>query len=426
MKRTTGRVLLLGVAASLQLMACQLLVGIDDDETGLPGQNDAQTSVDANGNDAADSGDIVVAPSCPLEQQFVPRTPADTCVEATLPERPTGVPAVAGEDSNRITFVLRKMFFEPQDGSVIGYDLDGKCTGLPGEGVPDRCPAPVSPQNENDQPGGVDNAILNVMRRAIAPLPPNSVAARAEKDAEEGIRSLMIELYGYNGLADDEDVAVSISTAPGFVHQNTGCDYDFQNPEDRPAWDGQDAWCMGAITLGNQRMEGTMTGGYVRDGVIVLPVHGTSVPFLLGLDVPLMRGALVGRFTESPDGSRRARATVIGFARVDEFFAAARRLEVGEFNNQPLYVCKRPGLENDLRQALNAGADARTCPTSPSCDGVSLAVGFDLVEVQRGPVLIPPERPDPCAEEAEGGVDAGGDVDDASADAEVDAGPVMP
>ena len=184
--------------------------------------------------DRGDAGDVDGGPRGALR----PSTPASGCELAHPPSAPE-----TSEQSGALEIVVvanrinaGDLMEEAGPGwAHLGYDVDDRCSD--NDGSTHSCIAPDWPRDpeiENvDGEGGIDNAIgAGFFVANEEGLGETSKVATTF--AENGARSFIVRVRGYNGQADDDRVSVSMfavttSPSPG-------------EPAEIPAFDGFDRW----------------------------------------------------------------------------------------------------------------------------------------------------------------------------------------
>jgi hypothetical protein len=166
-------------------------------------------------------------------------------------------------------------------GALVGVDIDGVCTcdsrDRSVHGGLASCKAPSG--NGCDDDGGVDDA-LALLRETLAPL-GTFLVGDVGRQSECGRLSLIVAVAGYNGLANDPDVQVSIFPSSGIwdPHSNGEVDASADCPLDGGAGpgpfparhDGTDAWSAGASDIADHDAKSYLqTRGYVTDQHLVV------------------------------------------------------------------------------------------------------------------------------------------------------------
>lgn len=247
--------------------------------------------------------------------------PPDPCQHALPPTRPARSDA-APEDRELPAFYLatRSLALVPAPGTPApGFDLDGVCTcekekPTPGDGGSTCRASPKTVTCDGD--GGIDNQAARMFDeyRAIIEI---DQAANINDEIENGYKTLLLQISGYNGLPNDSNVKIGVFPSEGIYEPapaNAQCDASTVNPRAdfpdggvwRPTWCGEDRWSVVAESaFGIRRpLVGVRTGsGWVRDGVLVVEVNDSlQVPFLNSV-LSLVTARIVGRLV--PLGANR-------------------------------------------------------------------------------------------------------------------------
>lgn len=297
--RSFSNVVLLASGA-LWLGACQLLLGIEDEQPRLDFSEDASTS--------SSSGDVDVPTFVRCAAELDPTATArpweqETYTDAAAPHDADSADVEVadvevGEDGSvpPIFFAVRNFKF--QDGEErLGFDLDGRNTVEDGTG---NARPLCSGERATDAPGGIDNQLLVALQTSLGgALDP--VFKETSGELERGRLSMLLQLADYNGRADDEEVTVRIRSSPGLVGLDAG---------GSPNWDGNDLWnYSGPEAINGRFFESAYLRGKVAGyqlilgpGVTIEPDEPTMSLPLLGQDVPFFRSATVA--TLSHDAGR--------------------------------------------------------------------------------------------------------------------------
>lgn len=188
------RLLLAIGLTALCVVACQGLLGLESphrkDDLVVP-EPDASFPLDAATDAAPDP--------CEAGPDLPPATGQDDDPTVELPTQ---------------IFLIHKFRFEA-DGGVAGFNLDHDCT-CSGAGV-----APCVPRSKNtdalcDADGGVDNALGLSTRSTLFE------AKNSDAFVDDGSRSILLALSGYNGLSNDKAVRVSLGRSVG-LYSDIGC-----------------------------------------------------------------------------------------------------------------------------------------------------------------------------------------------------------
>ena len=342
-------------------MACQAIIGIHD-ETGI---------VVADAGEGGLSADTA---------------PAATC----FPKRPPGPPPdERGTGATRI-FAINHVSIRPY-GRTLGYDLDGLCTTDAGLDLP--CRGSLA-----DDPEGVDNAFSNVFIGHL-PFADNQGDDPASKaingDIAEGHQTALIQVK-WNGLANDLQTVVFMTQTPGVGLPEPGCDAGPDGGEDagnagdagarfpfRPC----DRWTVSALADGFLTSS-SATGAEkawvngnllvasfkvlpLNFGTFALAVHDATLTATVSSDGTLTGGLLAGRIIAS-----EAVKGAVSF-----HYSLERNQPAG--GAKPICQQLDGGLIPFIQENLCPARDLTTTPSDPStaCDSISIALGFEAVQV---------------------------------------------
>jgi len=361
------RALALGFVSLSALAACQLIVGVNDEEGLL--RPDAAT---------ADVVDDIIVPEDPCKKLHPP-----------LPPTADKIPADAGAQ-NYVLGVRR--FYARKNGEVMGYDLDGRCTGIPGSTTSDP-PCTSSKGIMADADGGIDNALLTISESFAAFNGTNAgsdlVGDLVNKQIDLGAFTNLIGLFGYNGLSNDDEITVHIVPATGL--SSVGCDGGTL-PEAGPQWDGCDTWAHspGKIVDGKDPVWTGAIKGYVADDVLVVQAQDLTFG-LIGNELNTSDGMLTARIVRDGSGSiRMTDAVVAGRTPANELLSIVQLLELNGTR-----ICESGQFLGLLRDSV---CRARDLPLTQkedgrglSCGAISFAFGFEAEPVRLGTAGMLPD-----------------------------------
>ena len=348
--RATSRLLVVSGLAAASLVACQLLVGITDDE-GSPVSDEAGR--DADGVDAA------AAARADCGQRRPPAPPSD---------------GGAGGPDLDLIFAFRTVTFVPRLGDggepqgVIGYDLDDRCTGIGTINNDPPCARPdtATAQDEVDKAGGVDNAFQSTFDDfPLDKRKPDPASAAFNKLIGQGKQTLLLVVRNYNGGPDDEEVKIALLSAPGLESPSDG----------GPMWDGGDRWTRPPLVTLFNGLPQTPLAGYVSNFTLVVGFTDLDIVFP-PFGLPLKNGVLTARIVE--DGGIRSLVdgTIAGRGAVDALIMATGPIEFAGKN-----VCADPVLFRLLGDAVCRRRDVplnvKDDGVKARCDAVSVGIGFE-------------------------------------------------
>lgn len=350
------------VVATAALAACQVLVGVTDEEgtARLPPGSAVPTSTDL----------------CPHAE----------------PPKPPSSDASDGDDLPPMWFSMTNLDgLARADGRPVGFDLDGRCTGFPLPTAFDGG-APCA-RFVMDEPGGVDNSAA----RMFGALPSGygkSIFDVFQSTAKAGARTLLVYISKYNGRPDDPTVEARI--VPSEALQTSTCD----GGPPLEAGAGCDTWAyaQGSLTpFDGGAAPPVLHEGYVSEGRLVLGTKSAiDLDLVIGQGLfpfTLSGAVLVARFSEraGPSGAivRTLNGVLGGRVSTASLLSAVSR-------NASL--CTAPQLEA-FKQVV---CDHRDMPSSltddplRACTHVSVGLAFQSIQARLGTSVAAPAPPAPC------------------------------
>lgn len=308
------------------------------------------------------------------------------CIPHTPPERP------APTDTTTSLTVLVAAETLDLGGATDGFDVDGLCT-CPGR--PACGPVSATARTVCDGDGGLDNSLGPEIQAATALLPKTDGLDPTSGTGfiQRGKSTFFIELRGYNGTSNDDEVRVGVY-ASGEIEPR-----DDAGPDAGPRFDGDDTWSVDRDSVLGQgappyqpRVEDVR--GYVRDGVLV-------AAFDVDLKVGLVRARikearLVAPLVRGDGGTFRvAGGLVTGRVRAGDLLTA---LEVVKSPLTNTYLCRQDPIYQEAKRRLCAALDV--APTRAddgadrACTAISIAVRFTAGRAATGAlVTVPVEKP---------------------------------
>ena len=267
----------LAAVAGVTLVACQLLLGIDDAPFGLADAGLADAGLDATATEAAP-----IADPCP--HAFPPAVPAesDPMPENTYFFGVSSIDFVTGSEDG---------------GEPAGFDLDRSCTcdtrdGTANGGAP-SCTPPADATATCDQGlRGVDNALGSALSTFDSILGAGGAPSGAGFDAQYGQaaicgeRALLLALTGYNGRKDDRVVGGSLLESYGIRRPQdggalspsaVGCGKADAGPPFPPKGDGTDEWSLPAGSVYDRQAQRLKTSlrAWVTNYTLVVDARDT-------------------------------------------------------------------------------------------------------------------------------------------------------
>lgn len=354
------RILLASAAFASSLLACQIIIGIED-EPGVPAAPDA-------------------GPGCDLHH----------------PVAPGNLIATPGQLGTKF-YAIRTYHVRVRDTPPLGYDLDERCTGFPDASInTPSCVSPTADQDAGDDDGGVDNAFGRLAERIPSFGVPDFAGEGFSSSADRAIQTILVQLSDYNGQPNDNNVSVGLVSVKRI--SRAGCDTNdvvFDPGEAR--WDGCDVWNR-VDEPPDSWIEGATIRtleGYVVDNKLVARRPGMKITFgltgaSLTVDGALITATIVPRDT---GGIELRDGIIAGRVETGNFIQFAGRLELDP--DSP--ICKfRTEAFLSFKETVCRLRDIRFDPATDSknlpCDAISFALGFDAVPV---PPPDPPKAQDP-------------------------------
>jgi hypothetical protein len=419
------RLAMLAFALATAGLACQLVAGIERVEKVPP------------------------VPEASIGEDVTPPA-TDPCGHAAPPSAPakSGAP---GEDDELPPFVvaIRSFSLIPAPGAAVpGYDLDKTCTcetrePTYGEGGTTCRLDPKTPGCDDD--GGIDNAathLFNEYKQVIS----IDDSANVNDEIQNGFKTVLLQIAGYNGLPNDPSVNVGVFASDGMLEQpptKPGCDASTATPRlDRPdatfwtpVYCGDDKWSIvkDGVIGANRPLIPVRTGsGWVRDGMLVVEVNDAlQVPFfnsVIGLSTARLVGRLVPidqnlkpRDPKVPptDAEKRLwrldEGVIAGRIPARDILAAVGSLDDPLDKQSGKHLCTTP-LYETAKSAICGYLDISSNPQRDlnldyRCDALSAAFGFTAFPALDGELVPRPDNPNECAiGEGDRPVDAGKDV----------------
>jgi hypothetical protein len=364
------------------LVACQLILGVSD-ESGAPREAGAEGDADA------DAGPL----RCDDSKQ-PPPPPSD------LPDATDGVAFVVA---------FREFQINPPN-TVLGYDLDGRCTTKDSD-APDL-PCTNEAGVVADDPGGVDNAFVReVLSRFIGAKDgeaPDPAARLLNMPLADGRRTILVGVTDYNGQANDAHVRIGFVSSERLERGGpcgagplppveAGAFDDAGDPQ-IPQWNGCDDW---TYTPGTLVVNGTPSApydGYVRDHVLVMTAPSLTLShysMVLPFSEALMTATIVADPATASYSLRNG--VITGRIRAEPLFTAAGALAHLACNDVKV------GLVRSVICAARDIPDRKaTEGTGSACNALSFALGFSAEPARLGhegpgtPALACDASPAPC------------------------------
>lgn len=363
------------------LLACQILVGIEDD----PG--------------------VERFPPRPPDAMALDAAPdVDPCPHAGPPGEPD---SGASSPDTQVVLAVRRVRLGGFTDFPQAFDFDKTCSC---ENRDERLPNvpqtsckqagdPCAPGNPTDDPAGRDLGAVNAFRGA------SFVLGQLEQTTvnpyfELGRAGVLLRIDGYNETPNDRRVVVTVLPSRGIQEPanggpmrsvDTACMALEPAVDGRPRWSsmldaGPDATLDRWYTSGAGEATGSV--GYVTDGQVIVNGAKTAyeIPFG-GFSLRQTGSIFVAKVQRGANGRWTLRGNIVGLV------SAAKLLEVlGRLPSGGGFLCEGGvglGVSTficDARDLLESSDD----PTKP-CDSVALAIGIEAEEAVIGDgALCPP------------------------------------
>ena len=371
--------LLRSAAASLALVACQVVAGIEHVDKVQPPDVDGGAG---DGGDAPDTG------------------PTDPCSHALPPPLPES-------DDDRDTelppiyLALRTVDTIAKAGDEYrGFDLDGVCTcderpGSFANGGPSCTPK----LRQCDLDGGVDNKGAALFAKfAPAGFSPNDAL---NEGIAGGKRGLLLYIRSYNGKKNDRQVSVGVMISHGIL-DGSGCGTSTGQDRSPPGWCGNDLWSYPVAYVKPTTKEPLFQGnGYVNDGVLVFRSDEETSLFFGGIALAFGSPIMAARIDKNAEGRwALADGLLAGRIPVTELLAATGTLGdpgggAGGLCSSPFYAA----VKKDLCEAVDVNSSNAFDFKEGACDGVSTALAFTAEQTSVGEEHTEPDAPNPCSKD---------------------------
>jgi hypothetical protein len=338
----------------------------------------------------------------------------DPCIHAEPPPPPDA--SDEGLSLPNLVFAIEHARVDGIDeaGTPVGFDVDGVCTcdtrpGSAHGGAP-SC-APRDPDaSACDREGGIDNSASSI-------LPPEYAAvidSQFDTQVACGRQAMLIQLSGYNGLADDPVVQVALTPSYGiFDPHDGGEDFDAAatcgdvgdaapGPTNGyPAkLDGTDLWSVPAAAV-DQGVLVERYAGYVTKARLVVKLdaspEGTGGWSLIvgGRVLPFQTMIFVANLNRQPDGHFRLDEGIIS-ARIaaDDMLSTIGSTRI--YTNESACADQLyPALKSVVCRSADLAQVARADFTGARCDALSLVLQFSAGPAAIGGTMAPQTEPAP-------------------------------
>lgn len=320
------------------------------------------------------------------------------------PERPPA--STEGPDVEALTVALRDVVLNQggEQWRTIGLDLDGLHTTREEPSV--EC---VPPAEDAMPPLDGDFGIDNVFGASLYPLVQLAIP-NLESDSREaqlnGLGTLVIRVFGWNGTPNDPRVDVLLTQAAGgtsaadvtgFTFDEFILTEDGSAPAPPPTWeDGQEDVYFGrddTYLMGNESQPLVRDdNGYVRDGTIVMRLPDR-------IDILFFAGDAQGVRVRLTDGTAMATldeelgfsiATVIGRWGINDLLETGNNIGICVGTEQRALVDRQLQRIADVRSRPGTGGEGVIC------DALSLGVTFVGKKARWAGLGPSRPLPDPC------------------------------
>lgn len=296
-----------------------------------------------------------------------------------------------------------------------GFDLDGKCTCDTRLGAPSESSCTVRAEQPICDVGeGVDNQIAAIAQATQTSTDFDQIPNRLMMD---GRRTLLLQISGYNGRANDRSVNIGAVLAEGIRAQ--GC-ADAAATGDGSTWTpcrtGNDTWTASSesATVGSRLQPAVSGEATVRDYRLTVRYANSTLILPLTADAAISVYSAVISAKLVPldenlqprDGNVPPTAAQARFFRLEEGLIAGRVPidsavnAVGTITVAGKRLCATSGLMETVRNNFCLGADLRVAPPfdpSAACDGLSIGIGFRAIPALYADASAPaPPRPADC------------------------------
>lgn len=357
------------LGATFGWVACNTLLGIEEPELAPPADTGAASDSASEGGEGG-------------------------CVPEHWPVAPTmDDPSDAGDVTFLAAVKSIGLSLDPP-APKTGYDLDGVCS-CPG---PESCVRPAGAPQHCDDDNGRDVSLNREVASFLLKTPGFS-PEDLNKGLERGAYGLLIEVSGYNGTANDKQVAVSM-----FLSSGTAGDAG-------PGWDGGDKWDLepnglaGGLDGGTPVSQFVDTTAYVRDGVLVASrLNGVKItlgapPAAVTLEAT--QGAMTAKVVKRDGTWTLEGGTLAGRWPTTAMLKAVAPLPAPG-STAPLCNPSNSIFYGIVKGAVCRAADLSSNPSrdvdrGAACDALSFAVRFDAEPAQFGKARMGPRMDAGCS-----------------------------
>lgn len=328
----------------------------------------------------------------PVSIDATPEASSSSCDPALPPERPA--PSTAPQPTgDRLLFAASTL--ELGSGKQ-GYDMDGVCT-CPGAG---SCtPLGTRAMATCDGPRGIDDALGPLLLGIVTLFPKDGSISTSGTDFIRGGRqTVLVQLRGYDGTANDDEVQVALLSGSGFVAPADAGTPD--GGDALPKLDGTDTWTIEPDSVIGQngppyipRVEDPR--GYVRDGVLVANL---DLDLRVGVFRTVAKESRLTARIEKVDGAFRLRDGLISArARSGDLLTGLEAVH-SPLPSSNAYLCRGDLVyleaKRRLCEALDLAATRADDNRGKPCGAISVTLTFDAVPAKAGALFAKPvDRP---------------------------------
>lgn len=372
-----SRVLAAGAALGASLVACQLILGVDDRAHPF----------------APGAGVEAGAPDAPPESSDA----AAACTPKHAREPPTN--ADPSEKLDLVFAVTRLDFTDPS----AGFDLDDQCTCF-GDPPSGSCRS-KNPQCDFDGGEGVDNSMSAFLQTnsALTALLGRNDPLQINSRIADGEVSILLRIQDY-GAGDGNDPKITFSTYP-----SNGTVFAPDGGYTKPSFDGNDLWTVDPTSVSDagppdanpwDLPQFTSLAGYVNGGFFV--VRNFALRLGLGdLSFDLSNAVLTGQIVRATAQNKYfiTKGTIAARVTASSFLRGLTALKPGSTNS--LCPESSSGYFNVIKSAVCPNRDVQSDPqASPQtpCDALSFGITFEAYEARIAEVRGRPSIVSPCVD----------------------------